>query len=167
MSSTLHQRLLATATLEAADAHMLLERARALRRAAKSGGGVRPLRGKHIALLCARPDGANAREFDTAARELGARVSRVESGADWARDDAAPEAAHLLARLYDAIGCEDVPAGLASRLEQRVGLPVFDGLASDAHPVAQLVPRFAADAAHPDPLDRRFLLQAVLVEALA
>lgn len=170
MSSTLHQRLLAAAALDRADAQMLVARALTLKQAARGGSASNALRGKHIAVLCANPESVSARDFDAAARTLGARVSRIEAVADWMRDDDTPETARLLTRLYDAIDCEEVPHDVALRLQQRVDVPVFDGLARADHPLTQLLPLLSTQAAGAgtptDAADRRLLVQAVLVESL-
>jgi ornithine carbamoyltransferase len=157
------RRLLASASIDEADARSLVQSARALRHA----GPAHPqrLKGRHIALLCAQADPAGARCLDRAARALGARVSRIEPGAGWPGD---AKAARLFESLYDAVDVEDGPPGFAQRLQAHVGLPVFDGLASDDGPVLQLLPLLApAAGAAPDDDDRCALVQAALIGVLA
>jgi ornithine carbamoyltransferase len=169
MTPVSHHSLLDAQPLAAADERMLVNTARGLKRAAADGTASTPLRGKNIALLCADADCACAREFDAAARSLGARVSRIDPEPDWLRGDVSPspDTARLLGRLYDAIGCEEMPAGFAQRLQHQVGVPVYDGLARGDHAIARLVPQVAEPGAAPDPLDRHYLMQAVLVETMA
>jgi ornithine carbamoyltransferase len=168
MTPDFQQRLLVSAPLDAADERALLATARALKRAARSGRGGAPLRGKNIAVLCAEQDCRCAEDFDHVASALGAHVSRIAPEPDWIRGDlsAAPEATRLLGRLYDAIGCEEVPPGFAQRLHRQVGVPVYDRLARGDHPIAHLVSDLSEPDATPDPEDRRFLMQAVLLETI-
>ena len=93
--------------------------------------------------------------FDAAASQLGARVSRIQADAALS-----PDTARILGHLYDAIDCEHVPAKVLSSLRQQAGVPVYEGLGREDHPVLQLLGAGAgAD-------DRRFLLQALLISTL-
>lgn len=150
MNLPLAQRMLSAETLSPADAQALLGTAQALRRAAEGGMEQRLLRGKNIAVLCSDPGCESASAFETAARALGARVSRIAP-------DAA-EAAPLLGKLYDAVECDEMPAPVVARLQRELGVPVFNGPARAGHPLGKL-------AACED--DRTYLLQALLVNTLA
>jgi ornithine carbamoyltransferase len=156
VSPTFQRRLLDSAVIDAADARSLVESARALRHGAADA--PTRLRGKNIALLCTHTDGVLARRFDAAAAALGARVAHVPLS---------PETARLLENLYDAVDCEELPAGFAQRLQAQLGVPVFDGLARDDHPVFALLPRVADQDQTPDDDDRRALLQATLMSSLS
>lgn len=167
MSPTFSRRLLDSAAIDAADAQALVDAARAFKRSAD----VPPprLRGKNIALFCVSADADCVRRFDAAASALGARVAHINASPAWLRDDpplGAPTA-RLLENLYDAVDCEELPAGFAQRLQAQLGVPVFDGLACDNHPVFGLLPRLADPPHAPDDNDRRALLQATLVSALS
>lgn len=166
MSPTFQRRLLVSAAIDAADAHTLVESARALQRSAADASTR--LRGKNIALLCTQTDGDCARRFDSAASALGARVAHIMPAPNWLHGDAPlnPETARLLENLYDAVDCEELPAGFAQRLQAQLGVPVFDGLARDDHPVFELLPRLAERGQAPQDEDRRALLQAALLGAL-
>lgn len=167
VSPTFTRRLLDSAAIDAADAQVLVDTARALKRGA--GAETPRLRGKNIALLCAHVEGNDVRRFDAAASALGARVSHINATPAWLRDDppmGAPTA-RLLENLYDAVDCEELPAGFAQRLQAQLGVPVFDGLARDTHAVFGLLPRVALRGAAPDEDDRRALLQALLVRSLS
>lgn len=152
------------APLTVADARAVADIARRLAEA-EAAGAIRPLlKGKHLALLCPDADCAAAQRFVDAATALGARVSRLDpetlkaTGEPQARDALA-----LLARLYDAVECDHVNDGLVDRLRRTAGLPVFDGIADDDHPLMQL----AAHAGAPDAAERQRLVQALLVHRLA
>jgi ornithine carbamoyltransferase len=142
----------------------LLDSARQLRRAALGGLAHRPLQGRNIGLL-ARDNGTEeARLFTAAAQALGARVVWLPTS-PWADDVVARDTARLMGRLYDAIECQGLAATEVAWLRQHAGVPVFDALASAAHPSAQLAD--ALDGGSADPLNRRCVLLAVLMGALA
>jgi ornithine carbamoyltransferase len=167
VSPTFSRRLLYSAAIDAADAQALIDTARALKRGAAAQAPR--LRGKNIALLCARAEGDCVRRFDAAASALGARVSHINATPAWLRDDPpmGPPTARLLENLYDAVDCEELPAGFAQRLQAQLGVPVFDGLARDTHAVFGLLPRVVERGAAPGEDDRRALLQATLVRSLS
>ncbi len=167
VSPTFQRRLLDSAVIDAADARTLVESARALRHGAADA--PTRLRGKNIALLCTHTDGAFARRFDAAAAALGARVAHITPAPNWLQSDVplSPETARLLENLYDAVDCEELPAGFAQRLQAQLGVPVFDGLARDDHPVFALLPRVAERDQTPGDDDRRALLQATLMSSLS
>jgi len=166
VNPTLQRRLLASTSIDAIDTRVLLEAARAIKRAVANPGAR--LRGKNIALLCTEPDCASARRFDAAATALGARVSHIEPAPSWLEQGAVIDAntARLLESLYDAVDCEEVPAGFAKRLQAQLALPVYDGLARDDNPIFDLLPQVAAGGHAPGDDDRRALLQATLVSTL-
>ena len=168
MSPTFHRRLLASSSIDAADARALVATARELQRGRDAARTPLPLRGKNIALMCAVPDCDCARDFDEAASALGARVARIEPEADWLKPEAhvGRDTARLLEHLYDAVGCEEVPPGFARRLQEDLGVPVYDSLARGDHPLFKLLPEVAEPGAAPGPAERRALLQAVLVRTL-
>jgi ornithine carbamoyltransferase len=168
VSPTFHRRLLALSSIDEADARALVATARELKQGRGATRTPLPLRGKNIALMCAQPDCDCARDFDEAASALGARVARIEPEADWLKPEAhiGRDAARLLEHLYDAVGCEEVPAGFAKRLQEDLALPVYDSLARGDHPLFELLPEVTEAGAAPGPVERRALVQAVLVRTL-
>jgi ornithine carbamoyltransferase len=146
VNAPLHRQLLSLAPLDAATAGFLLAAARNLQRT----DGV-PLLGKNIALMCGPATSDAVQAFLEAATRLGARVARI--------DPAQPDAgrARLIEHLYDAVDCEALPPGFAQALQERLAVPVFDGLARDDHPMFALVD---------ETLDRHVLVQAALVSTL-
>lgn len=166
VSPAFQRRLLVSAEIDAADAQALVEAARALRRRGAQRGT--PLRGRNIALLCSRGGGEGARRFDAAASALGARVAHIQPAPGWLQADApiGDQTARVLESLYDAVDCEDMPAGFAQRLQAQLGVPVYDGLARADHPIARLLPRLAEGDHEPDDEDWCALLQAALVGSL-
>jgi ornithine carbamoyltransferase len=155
MKPSFTHRLLSLDVLSPADTRSLLLTAEALKRAARSGVDQQLLKGKNIALLCDKAGCDCGAAVDAAATQLGARVSRIHADAVLP-----PDTARILGHLYDAIDCEHVPAEVASKLRQQVGVPVYEGLGRDDHPLLQLLgPADDAD-------DRRFLVQALLVSTI-
>ncbi|MEO6407301.1 MAG: ornithine carbamoyltransferase [Burkholderiaceae bacterium] len=94
------------------------------------------LRGKHYGLLCADPQGADARIVERAAGLLGARVAclRVALAPDSTGEDV-QHTAHILGRLYDAVVCIGLDAALVARIDEHAGVPV---LACPAGPAPRL-----------------------------
>jgi len=70
----------------------------------------------------------------------------------------------VLGRLYDAIEWEGLAPEAALRLQERTGIPVFNGLGNPGHPLARLLPSMPAPAS---PQDLLYLVQAVLAGSIA
>lgn len=124
------------------------------------------LRGKNIGLLRAAAVVDDPAPLLRAAGELGAHVATVRwnlSGAGDPRE--VQHTGRTLGRLYDAVICQGMPAALVRQIGQVAGIPVYDDIACDAHPSARLADSLGEEAAPGD--NRRFMLQALLVERLA
>lgn len=146
------------------DADGLVASARALRDAHHAQRRQAPLRGKYIALLGTGAD-AEAEFFLDAAAELGARVTHVRTGlSDTSADKEVHDVAGMLGRLYDAVECNGLPAVVVRRLADAVDVPVFERLASAAHPTARLAELLGPETAPGE--NRRFVLQAALISAM-
>lgn len=141
----------------------LLDSARRLKRAALDGLTHRPLLGRNLGLIGRLEDAPEAALFAAAARELGARVVWLPD-APGGPDAAASDTARLMGRLYDAIECQGLPPEHVAWLREHTGVPVFDGLAGDAHPSAAVAA--ALDGGAQDALNRRCVLQAVLLATM-
>lgn len=157
----------ALASLTPHDVAALLAAAQALQQAAQQGAVQPLLRGKKFGLLCAAYGSGDddAALFCRAAVELGAQVAHIRPGL-WQHSAAQQlhESARLLARLYDAVECQGMPAAVVQGLRVHADVPVYDGLASPRHPtarVAELLDHLASS------LDRRrFVVQAVMLSSL-
>lgn len=144
----------------------VLETARALQRAWLAGQSRALLRGRRLGLISDRPDSDDAALFRRAASELGAHVALVRpAAADLASPAQVQRMAQMLGRLYDALECHGLPAALVRQLGSEASVPVFEGIALSSHPTAQLAGLL--DDATPAAENRRFVLQAMLVSALA
>ncbi len=147
------------------DMSALLASARALGRAAKSGGPGTPLRGKNLGLLCEFEVDADAALVRRAALELGAHVAHIRpSLTEMSNRDEVRHTARMLGRLYDVLVCQGLPLGLVQQINTDAGVPVLDGAASADHPTAPLAARLG-DSISPDDA-RRFVLQALLLRVL-
>jgi len=149
-------------------AEALLTSARLLQQAETGADTDGLLRGKNLALVCDREEDADAILFREAAAALGASVSHIRP--DLAPPGGAPgtallRTARLLGRLYDGIECQGLAPAWVHQLGHDAGVPVFDGLASAAHPTAQLVKELAGS----DSLERkrRLIVQAALLLELS
>ncbi len=161
------------------DVTLVLNSARALQRAAASGGSQGLLQGKKLGLLCQTDiDGdkegdsgsdaqsnADAAAFRRAASELGAHVAHVRpSLTEASTAEEVQHTARMLGRLYDAVECQGMAADLVRRMSVDAGVPFYDGLACCKHPTARLAELLDGDASISD--KRRFVLQAVLMNTL-
>ena len=164
------------------DTPSLLAAAAAFKRAE----GARPLRDKHVAVLCEQAHDPSAEVFTAAAIALGAAVVRIRpsmlrlDARQWRRDTA-----RALGRLYGAIDCDGMDDSLVEQLARWSGVPVFNALAAPSHPswilAAELTsreqgrPAAAGDgAAGQSPqwreqqlANHRFIVQALLAHCIA
>ena len=142
------------------DVTALVRQARAL---SKLGdGALKLLQGKKFALVSPRIGEECEGEFLRAATALGAHVSCVQLGLD--ENSSAQQiaaTARVLARLYDAVECQHLPAALVRQIASSSTIPVFAGLATDDHPTAALVDALSVD--EPPAVRRRAILQAALL----
>ncbi len=144
------------------DRQALLDAARRLQHAARTGAPQPLLRGKKLGLLCGAGDEDEALLFHHAANELGAHVAHIRSA--FTPDSTTTEVrdtARMLGRLYDAVECQGLPPSQVQQLGGAAGIPVFDGLASQAHASAELAAMLDGDEAPAE--KRRRVLQAVLL----
>ena len=108
--------------LPAGDERALLDQAQALRRAAAVGRLQPLLRGKNLGLLC-RDDGTpSGLLFRDAAAALGAHVAHIESSRlERSSPQELEHGARMLGRLYDAVECQGLDAGLVRQLSALSG----------------------------------------------
>ncbi len=126
--------------LAAADILALFASARRLRADAHAGTVGGRLQGKNLALLVGRSPCGETSALRRAAQELGARVSEVRftDPAGTKASDDIRDLARMLGRMYDAIDCATLAPATVRRIEQEAGVPVYQGLALDDHPVRVL-----------------------------
>ncbi|AKJ29487.1 hypothetical protein [Caldimonas brevitalea] len=134
-----HRKLWSVESLAPDDVLQLLETARRLKQAARAGRPSVPLRGRNLALWSADPAGSRGDVVHDAALELGAQVARLHPGhAAMSSHDEVHHTAQMLGRLYDALDCEGLPSEMVRLVDRGAGVPVYNGLGSDEHPVRVL-----------------------------
>lgn len=167
MHTTLsHHGLLAFDPIAPRDVAFVLDNARALQIAAQAGGAQALLRGRKFGLMCEADSATDATLFRRAAVEMGAHVAHIRPSLT-ALSTALEvlRTARMLGRLYDAVECQGMSTDLVQQLGAEAGVPVFDAVASQRHPTAQLDSLLGGDS---NALDkRRFVLQAVLLSTVA
>jgi len=150
--------------LSSRDAGLLLAQARALQSLIDAGQGQSLLRGKNLGLLCDTEGREDALRFRRAATDLGARVAQIRPDLSPASPDSeVVDTGRMLGRLYDAVECVGLDAGVVKRLSVAAKVPVFDGISSVNHPTAKLATQLAwgqSDQSH------RLMLQAILLSTL-
>jgi ornithine carbamoyltransferase len=175
MDMPVHPLLLTPDSAPTPDGEAVLHMARSLRAMARSGATPTLLGSKHLGLLSRHRRSPSQGAVEDAARQLGARVAWVPPEAVQASEGpGARDTARLLGQLYDALDCEGLPDGLVQCLRRDSGVPVYEGLGRQDHPLARLLPRLDADAeaaqtagvAASGEDGHRFLLQAMLVRTL-
>ena len=150
--------------LSTRDASLLLAHARALQSLIDAGQGQSLLRGKNLGLLCETEGREDALRFRRAATDLGARVAQVRPDLSPASPDSeVVDTGRMLGRLYDAVECVGLDAGVVKRLSIAAKVPVFDGISSVDHPTARLATQLAWGQSDQS---RRLMLQAILLSTL-
>jgi ornithine carbamoyltransferase len=154
--------------MSASELVTLVESARALQSAAQAGITQPALRGKRFGLLRAadKPESDDAMLFARAAIELGAQVAHIQPCLTELSDPQdVRQTAQVLGRLYDMLVCDGMDPALVRRLKLDAGVPVYDRIASPAHSIAKAAELL--DPASPGCDNRRFVLQALLLGAVA
>ncbi|MGH6648267.1 hypothetical protein [Aquabacterium sp.] len=128
------------------------------------------LKGANIALVCQEQDAASedARVFERAATQLGARVARIRS-ADVGQAGPADlgAMARLFGRLYDAVECQGVDEHVIQQLEAQAGIVVYHGIGLASHPVFRgLQPMMRGGLPEDDQACREAVIQSILLSTL-
>ena len=144
----------------------VLASARVLKRAASAGLPQPLLKGKNIGLMCEDASSADAKLFERAATELGAKVARIQTSSSGAASpQLSPFTVRMLGKLYDAVECQGMAPEVVQQLVDQAGVPVFGGVACPDHPTARLAGQLGTETSSAD--NRRFVLQAVLLSTIA
>jgi len=122
------------------------------------------LHGKTLGLVCGVADDHDAGLFTRTANALGAQVTLLRPSLSTLSTAAeVRRTARVLGRLYDALGCIGLPHDLVLRIGTDAGVPVFDALASAAHPAHRLESVLAEEPGFDE--WRCLVIQAVLLGA--
>jgi ornithine carbamoyltransferase len=136
MSYRLKNRsLLSLDGLSADDVTLLLDMARDLKHAKRTGAEAQQLRGKNIALLFEKASTRTRCAFEVAAFDQGAHVSFIGPGdSQLGEKESVKDTARVLGRLYDAIEYRGFEQSTVQELARWSGVPVYNGLTNQFHP---------------------------------
>ena len=137
----------------------LLELARHLKGARKSGQEVARLGGKTIALLFEKDSTRTRCAFEVAAAQQGAQVSYLGSaGSHFGKKETVADTARVLGRLYDAIAFRGFRQETVEELARYAGVPVYNALTDEFHPTQILADLLTMVEHHPGPLREQTLV---------
>ncbi len=103
-------------------------------------GNARPrLADKNIGLLRWAPSEPESCIVNRAGLDLGAQVVKVRLG-ELLRplESELLAIARMLGRLYEAVDCDEMPAGVVESIARHAGIPVYSGLDRQEHPMRAL-----------------------------
>lgn len=125
--------------LAAGELCRIFDVARRLKASALKGNARPQLMDKNIGLLRWAPSEPESCIVHRAGLDLGARVVKVRLG-ELLRplENELPAIARMLGRLYDAVDCDEMPAGVAESIARHAGIPVYSGLDGPEHPMRAL-----------------------------
>jgi len=117
----------------------LLHLAAELKTAKYAGTEVQRLQGKQIALIFAIDSTRTRCAFEVAACAQGAHVTYIgPSGSHIGSKETMKDTARVLGRMYDGIEYRGFTQAEAEELARYAGVPVWNGLTSEAHPTQVL-----------------------------
>ncbi len=117
----------------------LLQLAAGLKRAKAAGTEHQRLIGKNIALIFEKDSTRTRSGFEVAAHDQGADVTYIgPSGSHIGHKESMKDTARVLGRFYDAIEYRGFAQADAETLAQFSGVPVYNGLTDDFHPIQVL-----------------------------
>jgi len=132
----LPRHFLTGAELTPAELHALLARAAELKAAPRSS---KALHEKIVALVFEQPSTRTRTSFEAGIVELGGHPMVLRAGElQISRGESIKDTALVLSRHVDAIGIRTVPHAVVEELAAEAGVPVFNMLTGDHHPVQAL-----------------------------
>ena len=134
-----NRSLLDVTDLTAAEFSYLLDLARELKRAKRSGTETPRLRGKNICIIFEKTSTRTRCAFEVAAFDQGMGVTVLDpSGSQIGHKESMKDTARVLGRMYDAIEYRGFSQEAVSTLAKYAGVPVYNGLTDEAHPTQVL-----------------------------
>lgn len=113
----------------------LLDLARDLKQAKKTGTEVQRLRGRNIALIFEKTSTRTRCAFETAAHDQGAHVTYLgPTGSQIGIKESMKDTARVLGRMFDGIEYRGFAQTTVEELSRFAGVPVWNGLTDEAHP---------------------------------
>ena len=117
----------------------LLQLAADLKTAKRAGCEQPRLLRKNIALIFEKDSTRTRAGFEVAAFDQGAHVTYLgPSGSHIGHKESMKDTARVLGRMYDAIEYRGFGQSIANELAKYAGVPVYNGLTSEAHPTQVL-----------------------------
>lgn len=137
----------------------LLELARHLKWARKSGQEVARLSGKAIALIFEKDSTRTRCAFEVAAIHQGAQASYLgAAGSHFGKKETVADTARVLGRMYDAIAFRGYSQTTVEELAQHAGVPVYNALTDEFHPTQILADFLTMMEHNPKPLKEQTLV---------
>jgi ornithine carbamoyltransferase len=117
----------------------LLDLARSLKEAKRTGTEERRLEGRSIALLFEKTSTRTRAAFEVAAHDQGAHTTYFDpSGSQLGHKESIADTARVLGRIYDAIEFRGNDQADVEELARHAGVPVYNGLTNEWHPTQML-----------------------------
>ncbi|OCG24099.1 ornithine carbamoyltransferase [Gilliamella sp. HK2] len=118
-----------------AEINQLIELAIALKKAKKQGNEKKHLVGKNIVLIFEKDSTRTRCAFEVGAFDQGAQVTYLgPSGSQIGHKESIADTARVLGRMYDGIEYRGYGQDIVETLAQYAGVPVWNGLTTEAHP---------------------------------
>jgi ornithine carbamoyltransferase len=118
-----------------AEINQLIELAIALKKAKKQGKEKKHLVGKNIVLIFEKDSTRTRCAFEVGAFDQGAQVTYLgPSGSQIGHKESIADTARVLGRMYDGIEYRGYGQDIVETLAQYAGVPVWNGLTTEAHP---------------------------------
>jgi ornithine carbamoyltransferase len=118
-----------------AEINQLIELAIELKKAKKQGNEKKHLVGKNIVLIFEKDSTRTRCAFEVGAFDQGAQVTYLgPSGSQIGHKESIADTARVLGRMYDGIEYRGYGQDIVETLAQYAGVPVWNGLTTEAHP---------------------------------
>jgi len=145
-----HRSLLTLEDYTAGEIRHLLDLARGLKEARRTGTERPRLRGKTIALIFEKSSPRTRCAFEVAAYQQGAQVTYLgPSGSQIGHKESMKDTARVLGRMYDGIEYRGFAQETLEELAAHAGVPVWNGLTDRYHPT-QILADFMTMREHCD-----------------
>jgi ornithine carbamoyltransferase len=118
-----------------AEINQLIELAIELKKAKKQGNEKKHLVGKNIVLIFEKDSTRTRCAFEVGTFDQGAQVTYLgPSGSQIGHKESIADTARVLGRMYDGIEYRGYGQDIVETLAQYAGVPVWNGLTTEAHP---------------------------------
>ncbi len=143
-----HRDFLKELDFSQAELEHLLDLARDLKQAKRSGTESPHLSGKNVALIFEKTSTRTRCAFEVAAYDQGARVTYLDpTSSQIGHKESAADTARVLSRMYDAIEFRGKAQATVEELAAYSDVPVYNGLTDEWHPT-QMLADFLTMAEH-------------------